>query len=245
VNGTAPEPASPQDEPKGPTRDQLEEFRRDLAECVRLETQFAAASRGPQVRRAAGDALGVLAIALSILTALVLVNVAILLTLAIALPGWAAALILAAAWIVVALLTMAVVARHGAPFGGLIRRARPGSADELRAARDQAWQTLQHDLERLAPPLTERVIDVAAPIAARVATRMATDTAGDLVEDAVDEAEDVGRELVQESEEAVEKLAEEVPGASIANTVWDLALLPGRTGVRIVSTVLKRPPSRD
>ena len=83
------------------------------------------------------------------------------------------------------------------------------------------------------------------PIAAQLATRIATAAAGDVVEEVVDDAEGIGRELIDESEEIVEDLAEDVPGAGIANTVWDLALRPGRTGVRMVTTVLKRPPSDD
>ena len=72
----------------------------------------------------------------------------------------------------------------------------------------------------------------------------ATDFQDPFVEDVVDEVEDVGRQLIDESEVIVEELADDVPGASIVNTVWDLALLPGRTGLRMVTTVLKRPPPK-
>ena len=245
MNDTAPEPASPPDDTNEPTRDELAAFRRDLTECVRLEARLAAASHGPQLRRVGVDALGTLAVGLALIAAVALINVAILLALAIALPAWAAALILAAAWIVVAAVTAAVIAGHGASLGRLLRRGRSTSTDELHAARDRAWQAVQRDLERLAPPLTDRVIDVAVPIAARVAAQMEEDAAGDVVEDVVDDAEDVGRALIKESEEVVEELAEDVPGARIVNTVWDLALLPGRAGIRVVATVLKRPPSGD
>jgi len=74
---------------------------------------------------------------------------------------------------------------------------------------------------------------------------MAIEMASDLADDLTDEVEDVGQEVVEESEEVIEELAEAVPGTNIANTVWDLALLPGRTGVRMVTTVLKRPPPGD
>jgi hypothetical protein len=244
VSDTAPDTASARDAGTEPTRAQLAEFRLHLADCVRLEAQLAAASRGPQLRRGGVQALGAVAIGLALTTAFVLINLAILLALALAVPAWTAALILAAAWIAVALVTAAIVARHGSPLGGVLRRRPAESADELRAARNLAWQTLQRDLERMVPPLTDRAIDLAIPIAAELATRIAT-AAGDVVEDVVDDAEGIGRELIDESEEIVEDLAEEVPGAGIVNTVWDLALLPGRTGVRMVTTVLKRPPSDD
>lgn len=241
MSDTAPDTAPARDAGTEPTRAQLAEFRLHLADCVRLEAQLAAASRAPRLRRGGVQALGAVAIGLALMTAFVLINLAILLALALALPAWTAALILAAAWIAVALVTAAVVARHGSPLGGVLRRRPAESADELRAARNLAWQTLQRDLQRMAPPSTDRAIDLATPIATELATRIATA----VVEDVVDDAEGIGRELIDESEEIVEDLAEDVPGAGIANTVWDLALLPGRTGVRMVTTVLKRPPPDD
>ena len=245
MSDTAPDPTSARDAGTEPTRAQLAEVRLQLVDCVRLEAQLAAASRAPQLRCGGVQALGAVAIGLALMTAFVLINLAILLALALALPAWTAALILAAAWIAVALVTEAIVARHGSPLGGVLRRRPAESEDELCAARNLAWQTLQRDLERMAPPLTDRAIDLATPIAAQLATRIATAAAGDVVEDVVDDAEGIGRELIDESEEIVEDLAEDVPGAGIANTVRDLALRPGRTGVRMVTTVLKRPPSGD
>jgi hypothetical protein len=245
VSDTTPDSASARDAGTEPTRAQLAAFRLHLVDCVRLEAQLAAASRAPQLRRGGVRALGALAIGLGLITAFVLINLAILLAVALALPAWTAALVLAAAWIVVALVTAVVVTRHGMPLSGVMGRRPSESADELRAARNLAWHTLQHDLERMAPSVTDRAIDLATPIAAELATRVAIAAADDVVEDVVDDAEDIGRELVEESEEVVEVLAKEVPGANIANTVWDLALRPGRTGVRMVTTVLKRPPSND
>lgn len=240
-----PEDPAPEGESTGPQRDELEKFRRDLAEFVRVEVQVAAAARAPQLRRAGTAALSVLAGALAFGGAFVFVNVAMLLAIATVLPGWAAALILAGAWLVVAGVTAAIAAARAAPLLARIRGDESGSPDRLQAARDRAWQDLQTDIAALTPPLAERAIAIVAPIAARVAARMAIEMASELADDVTDEAEDVGRELVDESEEIVEELAKEVPGASIANSVWDLALLPGRTGVRMVTTVLKRPRSAD
>jgi hypothetical protein len=245
VADAEPEPTSPDDETAGPRREDLEKLRRDLAEFVRLEVQIAAAAREPQLRRAGVDALGGLAAAVALVAAFVLVNVAALLAIATVLPGWAAALILAAGWIIVALVAGTLVASHARPLLARLRGDGPRSPEELQAARDRAWQDVQADIAVVAPPLTERAIAIAAPIAARVAMSMATDLAVDVAEDMAGEVEDVGRELVEESEEIVEDLAEEIPGGTTASTVWDLALLPGRTGIRMVTTVLKRPPSES
>jgi len=245
VADAEPEPPSPDDETTGPRREELEKLRRDLTEFVRLEVRVAADARGPELRRAGIDALGGLAAVLALVAAFVLLNVAALLAIATVLPGWAAALILAGAWIVVAAITIAVLASHAAPLITRLRGDGDGSPAELRAGRDRAWQDVQADLAVLAPPLTERAIAIVAPIVARVAASMATDLAVDVVEDVADGVEDVGRELVEESEEVVEDLAKEIPGGTIPSTVWDLALLPGRTGVRMVTTVLKRPPPKD
>ncbi len=238
-----PEDPEAEGESPGPQRDELEKFRRDLAEFVRVEVQVAAAARAPQLRRARTAALGGLAGALALGAAIVFVNVAILLAIATVLPAWAAALILAGAWLVVAGVAARIAATRAAPLLARIRGDDAGSPDRLQAARDRAWQELQTDIAALTPPLAERTIAILAPIAAGVAARMAIEMANDVAESVADGVEDVGRDLVEESEEIVEELAEEVPGASIANSVWDLALLPGRTGVRMVTTVLKRPPS--
>ena len=238
------EPASP-DGTAGPNREQLDKLRHDLAAFVRCEVQVVADARAPRLRRAGVDLLKGLVAAVALGTAVVLVNVAILLALALVLPAWAAALILAGVWLAVAAVTGAVVWGRAAPVIAARRGDAGPSAQELRTARDAAWRAVQEDLALLAPPVADRVAELVAPLAARVAMQMAADAAEGAVGEVVDEAESIGREVAHESEEIVEELADEVPGASVASTVWDLALLPGRTGVRMVTTVLKRPSSGE
>ena len=240
-----PDDQGGESESTGPQPDELEKFRRHLAEFVRVEVQVEAAARAPELRRTATAALGGLACALALGATLVFINVAVLLALATLVPGWAAALILAGAWLVVAGIAAAIAATQAAPLLARVRGDESGSPERLQAARDRAWQDLQADIAALTPPLAERAIAIIAPIAARVAARMAIEMASDLADDVTDEVEDVGHEMVEESEEMIEDLAEAVPAASIANAVRDLALLPGRTGVRMVTTVLKRPPPGD
>lgn len=228
---------SPHQEPRGPSREQTDKLRKDLAEFIRLETQIAATLRAPQLRRAGTEAAGVAACVVAGLAAFALANVAVVLAIEAVLPGWAAALILAGVWLCVALVTGSSLARRAAPIIAALRGDGSGAPADLVAGRDAAWTAVRDDLRSIGPRLAEQAAAAAEPLAARVAVHVAEHAAGDVVTVAVEEAGDLEQELVDESEEIVEDL----PGAGIANSVWDLALLPGRTGIRMVTTVLKRP----
>ena len=49
--------------------------------------------------------------------------------------------------------------------------------------------------------------------------------------------------FIDEVDGAVESLVEDVPGGGVVNLVWDFVLLPGRAGVRVATTVLRRGDS--
>jgi hypothetical protein len=242
--------SSPHDENEPTIREQLADLRRDVAELVLRESQLAAASRAQQFRGLAVDALGPLAIVLTLLTALGLANAAAAIAISSVLPAWAAALILAAGWAVVGAVLAFVIWRraehgHGMPWWRLLTGGPEGTLSRTRAARDRTEQAVRERLERLAPVLSDQAIAAIVPLARGAAARMATEMGGDLEDEAVGEVENVGRELVEESEEVVEHIAGEVPGAGVINQIWDVVLIPGRTGVRLVTTVLRRPPSKD
>jgi hypothetical protein len=38
----------------------------------------------------------------------------------------------------------------------------------------------------------------------------------------------------------VDDLTEEIPGGGVVNQVWDVVMAPGRFGIRVATTVLKR-----
>ena len=40
--------------------------------------------------------------------------------------------------------------------------------------------------------------------------------------------------------EFVEEIVEDLPGGGVVNQVWDVVLAPGRFGIRVATTVLKR-----
>jgi hypothetical protein len=46
------------------------------------------------------------------------------------------------------------------------------------------------------------------------------------------------------SDPIVEELSEQVPGG-VVNQVWGVVLMPGRVGIRVATTVLKRGRPKD
>jgi hypothetical protein len=96
-------------------------------------------------------------------------------------------------------------------------------------------------LERLVPELSKEVAAAAVPMASAVATGMATGMATEVAGSAVD----VGSDLIEGSDELVESITVEMPGGGLVNQVWDVVLTPGRWGVKVATTVLRRSPPTD
>ena len=142
-----------------------------------------------------------------------LANASAVLALSTVMDGWLAALALALAWSVVgALLALALWAR-----AKQLRAREPGTIEE---ARDRAEQAVRDTLEQLAPTITKEIALAAVPTAEGLA--------------------DMGEELIEGADEIVDAITEELPGGSVINQVWDIVLAPGRFGIRVVTTVLKR-----
>ena len=51
---------------------------------------------------------------------------------------------------------------------------------------------------------------------------------------------DVGEDLLETSDDIVEAIAEDLPAGGVVNQIWDVALMPGRYGIKVMTTVLKR-----
>jgi hypothetical protein len=98
------------------------------------------------------------------------------------------------------------------------------AVDELERERDAAAKAARSTLELLGPALLVRVAMAAVPQASDVATGVVE--AGDSVLDA--------------SDEIVAEFTEELPGGGAVRQVWAVALMPGRFGVRVATTVLRR-----
>jgi hypothetical protein len=145
-----------------------------------------------------------------------------------------AALVLFAAWLALgAVLLLALMIRAGRVTGWkwwrLFRAGPEEGQKDLEQARADAEEAVRDTLARLAPAL---VVEISSASVA-VAGDMAGDMAGDVVE--------AGQDILEASDEMVEAIAEELPGGSVVGQVWDVVLMPGRFGLKIATTVLKRP----
>jgi hypothetical protein len=187
----------------------------------------------PEVRRVSRDIAGALLAALAFLTAFTFANVAAMNALTNAMSAGVAALVLCAVWLVVGVaLVLALMVRAGHVTGWrwwrVFRGGPEESLDDLERARDEAERAVREDLERLAPAVTIEIASASVAVAG--------DVAGDVVE--------AGGDILESSDEAVEAIAEELPGGSVVNQMWDVVLVPGRVGVRVATTVLRRGDGR-
>ncbi len=183
----------------------------DAAALAFYESRLTAARHEAELRRAGRDVVTALVAVTALLTAFVLGNAAALLALATVMDAWLAALLLTAAWAAVGVVLALVLLRR-------IRRA--GGGESVPEARDRAEAAVRADLERLAPAITKEIALAAVP------------TADGIV--------DVGEDLIEGADDLVESMVEELPGGGVVNQVWDVVLAPGRFGIRIATTVLKR-----
>jgi hypothetical protein len=214
------------------------ELGRNVSVLAFCEGQLAASRNMPEVRRAARDIAGALVVGLGFLTAFVFVNVAALEGLSEVVSSWLAALLLGAAWAVIAAsLTLALMIRAGHVTGWKWWRVFSAGPEEsmkdLEEARDDAEEAVRDTLERLAPALTIEIAAAAVP--------MAGDMAGDMASGVLD----AGHGLLETSDDMVEAMAEGLPAGGVVNQVWDVVLMPGRFGFKVATGVLKRGEPRS
>jgi hypothetical protein len=214
----------------------------DVSVLVLCEARLAASRNVPELRRAARDIAGALAAALAFLTAFAFANVAALQALSASVSPWLAALILCATWLALgASLVFALTVRAGHVTGWkwwrLFRGGREEDRKDLEQARADAEQAVRDTLVRLAPAMTIEIASASVGVAGDVAA----DMAGDMAADAVD----VGQEILESSDELVEAISEDLPGGSVVSQMWDVVLIPGRFGVKVATTVLRRGDAPD
>jgi len=196
-----------------------EQLGRELSALLYYESRLAVLQHRPEIRRKARDLAGAGLVVLGLLTAFVLANAAAVRALSGPLPDWLAPLLLAAAWVVVVVL----LARF------LRVRYAPGAmgVEEIEAARAGAGHAVRATLEQIAPVLSREIALAAVPIA------------GDMADDAVE----VAAELIENADEVVDAITDDVPGGGVVNQMWDVVLMPGRLGIRVATTVLRRGDS--
>jgi len=152
-------------------------------------------------------------------------------------PDWAAALVLAAAWIAIGVLIAAVFLRGGPLSRNWRRVVAPASADNLQE-REEAVEQAGASLREAIDQFGEAVAQAAEQkIAAAVLP-----LAGGMVE--------VGEEMVEATDDLVEKadeitdvIEERLPGGVVVNRVVDFVLVPGKFGIRIARSVMKAGPT--
>jgi hypothetical protein len=234
TESSAPVDAPPEDEAVEPGETEsvtelMVQLGREVSVLVFCEAQLAASRNMPEARRAVRDIAAALIAAVAFLTAFVFANVAAMLGLTSVLSSWLAAVVLTAAWIAVgSALAVALIVRAGRVTGWKWWRVFSGGAEaslnELERARAEAERAVRETLEQLAPAMTFQIAAAAVP--------MATDAVGGVV--------DVGGDLIEASDDMVEGIAEDLPGGGVVNQMWDVVLMPGRFGVKVATTVLKR-----
>jgi MFS family permease len=229
VDGTSdgrngePAAASPEDEEsQGSVTELLEQLAPQLAALGLYEARLAASRHEPELRRAAGGIVATGGAVVALVVAFVFANAAVALLLSTVVPSWVAAVVLAVVWAVVGgVLGLVLLARA--------RRAAFWRLEEAQRAREEAEQAVRDTLERLAPAISREIALAAMPAAG--------DMAGSVL--------DAGDELLDNADDMMESIVEDVPGGGVVNQMWDVVLMPGRFGVRVATTVLKREPSSN
>jgi len=209
--------------------DLLVQLGREVSVLAFCEAQLAASRNMPEVRRAARDVVAALVAGIAFLTAFVFANVAGMLALTTVLSPWLAAFVLTLAWLAVgAAVSVALLVRAGRVTGWkwwrLFTAGPEESLKDVEGARADAENAVLATLERLAPAITVEIAAAAVPVATS----------------AVSGVVDVGDDLIEGSDEMVEAIAEDLPGGGVVNQMWDVVLMPGRFGLRVATTVLKR-----
>jgi putative superfamily III holin-X len=219
LQGDAMEPNQPSTAVDRPSVSELaEEAGRDAATLALRRAQLALSDQAPELRRTARAAAAVGICAVALLSAFVFANWALASALASPLPGWRAPLILAAAWLTVGGLV-------AAPF--LLRWSRADRAETLRRRQqtlDEAEQTLRESLDGFADAIAVAAEDRIAAAILPLAGGMV-----DVGEGMVEATDDV----LEAADEMTDVVEDVVPGGIVVNRAVDIALAPGRLGVRV------------
>jgi putative superfamily III holin-X len=217
-----------------PASELLEQIGRNASTVVLREVQLATSHRIPELRRAARDAVAVVALVVAGVTAFVLANWAAVAALSSPLPGWRAPLVVAAVWAAVAaLLVVFVLVRAGRLFGrGWWRPLVGDPAETVRNAeqtRDEAEQALRDSIEEFAGAVA--------------------DQAGALVAEAVvplaGGALDAGEDVLDAVDDVTDAIEDKVPFGGVINQMADLALMPGRYVLKVVSNRVEPDDDED
>jgi len=175
------------DQPEKRSDELLGQLAHELSALVRADLELAAAEQGPRIRHVAIEFVVVVAAGFALLLALGAATWAAIAGLSTAVPSWAAALIVAVGWLVVALLLL----QHDHPRRLRNRLREQTSAQALARARETRREA-------------QRQVEVTAE---RLSVAMAEETAERDVRVGVSAAEHLVGNAGQDAEELVKELA--------------------------------------
>jgi Putative Actinobacterial Holin-X, holin superfamily III len=204
----------------------LEQLGRELGVLALAEAQLETSRNAPEVKRGVSAVVVAVGAVIAFLTALACLNVAVGSGLSTVVPTWLASLFLAVAWLVVGgslLLIFAARARRWRLWSVFAHSSTEAVVD-LEQARNEAGRAVRATLERLGPAIA---VELASEAVA---------AAGDIAEGVVG----MGDDLLDASDEIVEAIASEIPAGGVVNQIWDVALMPGRFGLRVATIVFRR-----
>ena len=192
--------------------------------------------RRDEVARAGRTGAGLAVLAVAGATVFVFANWAAERALSTALSGWRAPLVLAGVWLVVALVVGMIVLR-AEPRLRHLRPSAPADPQAELAQREAAFDEAQTALRESVEGLTGAIAKAAGK---EVADAMVPDGIVDMGEGVVD----IGDRAMEKVDEVTDVIEARVPGGVIVNRAFDVALVPGRFGVRVARVVLRygQPP---
>jgi hypothetical protein len=205
----------------------VEQAAKDAATLVFRQAQLTATRHQPEVREAGIDIAIAVAALVALVTAFAFGNWAANLALSSPLPGWRAPLVLAAIWIALgALLLLVVRVRSERLLGRKWWRPVTGDRDEVvrerERAREESEQALWKTLDDLLGATTGAIATAVIPSA--------------------DGILETGEDLLEAADNLTDSLEGRMPGGRVINRTVDIALAPGRYGVRVVRTAFRVGP---
>jgi signal transduction histidine kinase len=221
--------AAGEENDRQPVAEVAEEVGRDAATLALRRAQLELAEQAPEVRRVAFDLAAAAICGLALLTAFVFGNWAVASALSSSLPGWQAPLVLAAVWAAIGLVAAGLLERRKHLLGGLLAD-RTDTMRRRRAALEEAEHELRDTLGRLSDAIAQAAED-------RIAAAILP-LAGGMVEvgEGMVEATD---DVVEAADEITDVIEETVPGGVVVNRAFDVALAPGRFGIRVARSAFK------
>jgi hypothetical protein len=177
---------------------------------------LAVANNRPALLRSARTAGLAMFAAVAALTAFALVNWAAVDALGTTWTGWRAPLALAAGWFLVAVVIAVAVLRRRVQ---VVAISAEEAEERFRATLDELVDAVTHAAE-------QRVASMLLPVPGGMVA------AGEGVVDATDT-------VLEAADEITDALEARLPGGFVVNRAFDLALVPGRFGVRVARVVFR------